>query len=198
MDGSHPRAGSSAYSRASMACPRGPAATASWTSGGRRWPLGDQQLEADQVEAGHRFGDRVLDLQPGVHLEEVGIAVPVHHELDGAGVDVPTASAAATAASTSRRPQRGGHHRGRRLLDDLLVPALDAALPLEQRHRVPVGVGQHLDLDVAGVGHVALEEDGAVAEGGLGLAAALDHRLGAARPGRPPPACPAHLRRPRP
>ena len=39
--------------------------------GGQRRTAGDEQLEPDQVEAGDRLGHRVLDLEPGVHLEEV-------------------------------------------------------------------------------------------------------------------------------
>ena len=54
--------------------------------------------------------------------------------------------------------------RGRRLLDDLLVAALDRALPLGQRDDVAVGVAEHLDLDVAAALDVALAEHGAVAE----------------------------------
>ena len=43
---------------------------------GRRWlgveaaAVGDGQLQLDEVETGGELGDRVLDLQPGVHLEE--------------------------------------------------------------------------------------------------------------------------------
>ena len=33
-------------------------------------PVGDAQLQLDEVEPGDHLGDRVLDLQPGVHLEE--------------------------------------------------------------------------------------------------------------------------------
>ena len=39
--------------------------------------VGDVQLQRDEVEAGGAFGDRVLDLQPGVHLEEEEVAGPV-------------------------------------------------------------------------------------------------------------------------
>ena len=41
--------------------------------------------------------------------------------------------------------------RRRRLLDDLLVAALHGAVALAQIHGVAVGVGQHLELDVARV-----------------------------------------------
>ena len=50
---------------------------------------GDEQLLLDQVDAGHHLGDRVLHLQPGVHLEEDDLAgVDVEQALDRAGVAV--------------------------------------------------------------------------------------------------------------
>ena len=56
---------------------------------GERLALRDQQLHAHEVEAGDHLGDRVLDLQARVHLEEEELALLVHHELDGARTDVP-------------------------------------------------------------------------------------------------------------
>ena len=61
---------------------------------GRRLALepaagGDVQLQLDDVEAGRRLGDRVLDLQPGVDLEEgEQLLVGLVEELDRAGADV--------------------------------------------------------------------------------------------------------------
>ena len=49
---------------------------------------GDAQLPFDQIQAGDHFGDRVLDLQAGVHLHEVEGAVLVGDELDRAGADI--------------------------------------------------------------------------------------------------------------
>jgi hypothetical protein len=46
------------------------------------------ELQAHEVEPRHELGDRMLDLQARVHLEEVEIAVRVEHELDGAGIAV--------------------------------------------------------------------------------------------------------------
>ena len=60
--------------------------------------------------------------------------------------------------------------RRRRLLDQLLVAALDRAVALAEVHDVAVAVGQHLDLDVARVRQVALEVDGRVGEELLALA----------------------------
>jgi hypothetical protein len=39
----------------------------------------------DQVDAGDEFGDRVLDLQAGVHLQEIKTLVLAGDELDRAG-----------------------------------------------------------------------------------------------------------------
>src|SRR5690606_16085806 len=61
-------------------------------------------------------------------------------------------------------------HGRRRLLDQLLVAALDRALALAEVHAVPVRVEHHLDLDVARAVEIALEIDPAVAERGLRLA----------------------------
>ncbi len=45
-------------------------------------------LQMNEVVAGDEFGDGMLDLEAGVHLEEVEILVVVDEEFDGAGVGV--------------------------------------------------------------------------------------------------------------
>jgi hypothetical protein len=151
---------------------------------------GHQQLQLDQVETGHQLGHRVLDLEAGVHLQEVGLArVGVEQELDGAGVDV-----ADLPGQRHRRPgdlaaHLGGDRRGRRLLDHLLVPALGRAVALEEVDDVAVGVGQHLDLDVPAALDVLLHQDGVVTEGGerlpLGRRDGLAELLGGAHDAHP-------------
>ena len=50
---------------------------------------GDEDLQLDQVQAGGDLGDRVLDLQPGVDLEErKDLLIGLVEELDGAGAAV--------------------------------------------------------------------------------------------------------------
>jgi hypothetical protein len=44
---------------------------------------GDAQLLLDEVDAGDHLGDRVFDLDTGVHLDEVELAVLIQ-ELEGA------------------------------------------------------------------------------------------------------------------
>ena len=111
---------------------------------------GDAQLPFDQVEPGDHLGHRMLDLQPRVHLHEVeALAAGLDDELDRAGADI--------ADRARRRDRRLAHAparspveaRRRRLLDHLLVAALDRAVALEQVHDVAVRVGEDLDLDVA-------------------------------------------------
>ena len=53
-----------------------------------RLTLGDEDLRAHEVDARDHLGDGVLDLDAGVHLDEVVVAVLVHQELHGTGVDI--------------------------------------------------------------------------------------------------------------
>ena len=55
----------------------------SWESSSSR-PLATLTLLLHEVEAGHHLRDGVFDLEPGVHFEEVEIAVAIEEELDGA------------------------------------------------------------------------------------------------------------------
>ena len=169
-------AGSSALIRASIACPVN--VTSSWRSG-RRSPLAEPDHELDEVEPGDRFGDRVLDLEPGVHLqEEVVAGGVVDDELDGAGRVV-----AHRARELDRRGVQAGaggvgQVRCGRLLEQLLVPALHRALAGAQVDHVAVPVADDLHLDVARALDVPLDDHGAVAERTLGLGRRLGERVG--------------------
>src|SRR5262249_58897859 len=59
---------------------------------------------------------------------------------------------------------------GRRLLEHLLVPALNRALAFAEREHGPLPVGEQLDLDVTRALQVALEEHAVVSKAGAGLA----------------------------
>ena len=131
----------------------------------RRQPGRDAQLLLDQVHAVHRLGDRVLDLQPGVHLQEEELAGGrVEQALDGAGVAVADGLTGADGGGAQPGPQlrRDGRRRG--LLEYLLVAPLHRALPLAQRHDPPIGEPEDLYLDVPYPGEVPLDEHRPVAE----------------------------------
>ena len=129
----------------------------------------DPELGLHEVDVGDLFGDGVLDLDPRVHLDEDVPTFGAHEELDSAGVDVADLAGERDGIGadpvTEVRVQVGG--RGD--LDDLLVPALQRAVALEEVHDVALPVGEDLHLDVARVGDGLLDEDGRVAERAVGL-----------------------------
>ena len=127
--------------------------------------VGHVQLQPDQVGAGGDLGDRVLDLQPGVDLEErEQLLAGVVEELDGAGAAV----ADGHGEPLGRRLQLRGllrfQDRGGGLLDDLLVAPLHRAVADAQRPGGALPVGDDLDLDVPGAGDQAFQEHHAGAE----------------------------------
>ena len=90
----------------------------------------------------------MLHLQPGVHLQKVKALVPAHHKLHCAGTLV--------IDRTGQRHRLLAHglaggvadERAGRLLDHLLVAALDRALALVEVQQVAVAVANQLDLDM--------------------------------------------------
>ena len=96
---------------------------------------GDAQLLLDEVDAVDQLGHRVLDLQPRVHLEEEELAgVAGRDELDRAGAVVAARPRERDRGRAHPRAQRGVDDGRRRLLDDLLVAALQRALALAEVH----------------------------------------------------------------
>ncbi len=162
----------------------------------QRLPGGDPQLVGDEVAAGDRLRDRMLDLEAGVHLEEVERAALGQEELARAGALV--ADGAGDPERGLRQPasRRLLDGRGRRLLEDLLVPALDRAVTLAEMDAVPVAIEQDLDLDVARPFDQPLEDEPVVAERGDRLPSRGRKRVPRARRRSGPPACPCRHRRP--
>ena len=136
----------------------------------QRVALRDQDLRADEVEAGDHLGDRVLNLDTRVHLdEEPLVAVEIVEEFDRAGVVV---------ADLARHAGRGlaqlGHDFfrepvARRNLDHLLVPALHGAVALVEMDDIAVLVAEDLHLDVLRAGNVFFEKHRRIAERATGL-----------------------------
>ena len=135
-----------------------------------RLAVGDAELLADQVDAGDLLGDRVLDLQAGVDLEEGDRAVGPDQELARAGADVAGLRADRLGRAVDLGPLLVGEERRRRLLDELLVAALQRAVAGGDHDDVAVRVGQALRLDVPRLVEVALDEALAAAERGDRLA----------------------------
>ena len=98
---------------------------------------GDLDLRAHQIDARHRLGDRMLDLQAGVHLEEVergAVAAPLDQELHGPRVGIACRCGERHGGRAHARTKRRGHRGGRRFFQYFLVAPLNGALPLEEVH----------------------------------------------------------------
>ncbi|MPM38347.1 hypothetical protein SDC9_84976 [bioreactor metagenome] len=129
----------------------------------------DPDLLFDDVDAGQLFGDRMLDLNPGVHFHEIEIAVGGQQEFDRPGIVV---------AGGLGRLDRGRAHafaqfriqrRRRRLFEQFLVAALNAAIAFPEVDDIAVVVGQDLEFDVARIDDIFFHVKRSVAEGLLRL-----------------------------
>jgi hypothetical protein len=125
---------------------------------------GDLDLDLHEVEPVDELRDRVLDLQAGVHLEEVELAVRPDEELARPGADVTAGTRRGDGDLAHALAHVGVDERARALLENLLVATLNTALALANEHTVPMRIGEDLDLDVMRPEHVLLEVDGVVAE----------------------------------
>src|SRR4051794_1341778 len=96
--------------------------------------LSDPDLPTDEVDVGDHLRHRMLDLQPGVHLEEIERPALVQQELDGAGIRVVHRTRYRCGRGDDLPPQFGTDSNRWRLLDNLLMPALDRALAFDERN----------------------------------------------------------------
>ena len=135
---------------------------------------GNPQLLAHQIHTGDQLGDAVLYLDAGVHLHEIEmLPVRVQQELHCAGILIANGFGRLYGGGAHPLPQLRRQTPGRGLLDELLVPPLDRAVPVPQMDDVAVAVRQHLELDVPGPEHQFLQIHLVIAEAGLGLCLGL-------------------------
>ena len=127
----------------------------------------------------------------------VGRPWVVEQELAGPGADIADGATERERRLAEPFAQSGVDGRRRRLLEDLLVAALDRAVAFAEVDARAVGIEQDLDLDVARADDEALEDQPVVAEGGRRLAPGRGDGVRAAPRGHGPCACPCRRRRPR-
>ncbi len=132
----------------------------------------------DEIDTGDQFGHGMLDLQTGVHFQEVKTLVLAGDEFDGAGGVVVHRFCQRDRLLAHLAPRRFIEQRRRRFLDDLLVAALDRAFALAEINDVAMLVAEHLDFDVPGVDDEFFDEDAIVAERRLGFRARQLESLG--------------------
>ena len=108
-------------------------------------------------------------LQPGVHLQEVEVAVIVGEKLNGPGAGVADGLGGQPRGVEQLGPHPGGplDQRRWRLFDDLLMPPLNRAFAFPDGPHRAVRIGEHLYLDMVTGGQITLAEHRRVAEGRL-------------------------------
>ena len=108
----------------------------------------------------------MLHLQAGVDLKKIEV-VPrwIVEELNRAGGSVVDRPGQPDGGVDKGLAGRWRQVRGRRLLDHLLVTPLQGAVALAQGDDRTLTVPEHLDLNVSGLGDIALQEDPGVGEG---------------------------------
>ena len=136
--------------------------------------VGDANLFAHQIEARDHFGHRMLDLQPGVHLDKIEFVVLVQ-KLDRAGAAILHALHRIDADLAHGFTLFGADHRRRRFLEHFLMPALQGTVALAEMDRVATAITEHLEFDMARITEIFLDIDSGIAERGLGLGTGLFH-----------------------
>ena len=135
---------------------------------GQRATGRDRELQADQIEPGHQFGDAVLDLQSGIHLQKEEL-LAIDQKLHRADALIPDRRG----GRHGRLPHAGPGGRvdqdRRRFLNDLLMTALHRTFPVVEMQDGSMLVADDLHLDVTGRPEVSLEEDLVGTEGGRRL-----------------------------
>ena len=123
----------------------------------------------NQIAAGYKFGHRMLDLKPRIHLEEEEVAFAIDQKLNRARVLV----------ARGARDADGGlaHSASQILIDDwrwallehLLMTPLKRAFALTKVDDIPEAVADQLNLDVSRRFDVLLDVDRSVVEARRGF-----------------------------
>ncbi len=133
--------------RHSIACPR---RSTHETTSFKFLPGGKPNLGFNQVNSGDHFGDRMLDLNPRIHFDEVQIAGFFAEKFHGSRARIADFLQRFDHLRANALPGGIVQHRRRRFLHHLLMAALQRAFAFAQMHHVSVIISQHLKLDVPG------------------------------------------------
>ena len=123
----------------------------------------------DQIQSSDAFRHRMFNLQAGIHFQKVEVLVLAHHKLNRACALVLNGFGQGNCLRTHRLTGGLGNKRRRRLLDHLLVAALNRTFPLVQVHDIAMGVTEDLNLDVTGLQHVLFDKHPIITKAVRGL-----------------------------
>src|SRR5207302_6297952 len=107
--------------------------------------------------AGEHFRHGMLHLNAGIHFHEIVLAVRIEQHLNRAGAYIIDRLGTGDRRVAHALPQRRRHRGTRRLLDELLMPALHRAVALSEVDDAAVPVAHDLELDVAGTLEILLD-----------------------------------------
>ncbi len=133
---------------------------------------GNAELPFHQIQTGDHLGDRMLDLQAGIHLHEKELAALIHDEFDRTGADVTHGSGGGAGRFAHGLTYRFGQMRGGRFFDDFLMAALQGTVALEQEDTLALLVCENLNFHVARTLQILFYQHLIVAEAGKRFALA--------------------------
>src|SRR5687767_13444731 len=129
---------------------------------------GDADLFEHEVQAGDHLSDRMLDLDSGVHLDEIEPAV-LEQEFDGAEPEILQLAHRLRDRLADRVAGCGVEGRRGALLQHLLMAALERAVALAKMNGIALAVARDLNLDVPRTLQIFLQIYRVVAERGFGF-----------------------------
>ena len=115
--------------------------------------IGYTDLFFYQIHAHHFFGDGMLHLQTGVHLQKIEIAVLVHQKLDSSGSRIVHRPGGSHCLFPHLLAEFRSKERRRALLYNLLVATLDRTLAVKQMDYIAMIVTQNLKFYMMGFLH---------------------------------------------
>ena len=116
----------------------------------------------------------MLDLQTGVHLDEIELAI-LPEKLDCASAAVPHIGHGICANGAHPVALGGGQYRRGRFFQNFLMATLQRTIAFAKMHGLTFAVAEYLKLDMARVAEIFFEIDGSIAERRLGLRSRLLH-----------------------
>ena len=138
---------------------------------------GDADLLEHEIDVGDHLGDRMLDLDARVHLDEVELSLLVE-ELDRSNSEIFELAHRVCRRLSHRAACRLVQRRAGAFLPDLLIAALQRAVALAEMDGAAIAVAEHLDLDMSRTRKIFFEVESIIAERGLGLGAGGRERDG--------------------
>lgn len=137
---------------------------------GQRLTRCDAQLLFDQVNAGDHFGYRVFNLNTGVHLNEVELAV-FEQELESTRPAIADINTGFGATLADVATQFRSNARCWCFFDNFLVTTLHGAVALTQPDGIAITISQYLNFDMAWILEVLFRVDLGIIErsGGFGF-----------------------------